>query len=118
METPFKNDPFAMIYEAFKRLYPGKQCEIWWGVPQDDEVDKEAYGVTNFPDDGSIPQIFVYSDYPVHQQTEVLAHELAHVAVGVEHGHDKVWEAAFNAIYREYDRIGAEMFGTLDEDTH
>ena len=34
METPFKNDPFAMIYEAFKRLYPGKQCEIWWGVPQ------------------------------------------------------------------------------------
>lgn len=84
------------------------------GRAADDEVDKEAYGVTNFPDDGSIPQIFVYPYYPIHQQMEVLAHELAHVAVGVEHDHDEAWESAFDALYREYDRIGAEMFGTRE----
>lgn len=111
MESPFKNDPFAMIYQAFKRLYPDKQCEIWWDVPQDEEVDKEAYGVTNFPDGGNIPQVFVYPNYPVHQQTEILAHELAHVAVGPEHEHDEVWKAAFDAIHEEYGRIGAELFG-------
>lgn len=111
METPFKNDPFAIIYQAFKRLYPDKPCEIWWDIPHDEEVDKEAYGVTNFPDDGNIPQVFVYPNYPVHQQTEILAHELAHVAVGPEHEHDEVWEAAFDAIHEEYGRIGEELFG-------
>lgn len=110
METPFRNDPFTMIYKAFKRLYPNKPCEIWWGVPSDEEGDKGAYGATNFPDDGSIPQVFIYPDYPVQQQTEVLAHELAHVAVGVEHEHDKVWETAFDAIYEEYEKVVKEIF--------
>ena len=111
MESPFKNDPFAMIYQAFKRLYPDRPCEIWWDVPQDDEVDKTAYGVTNLPDDGGVPQVFVYPDYPVKQQVEVLAHELAHVVVGPEHGHDEIWDAAFEAIKQEYCRIGDELFG-------
>lgn len=111
MESPFKNDPFAIIYQAFKRLYPNKPCEIWWDVPRDEEVDKDAYGVTNFPDDGSIPHIFVYPNYPVYQQTEILAHELAHVAVGPEHEHDEAWSTAFDAIHEEYGRIGAELFG-------
>ena len=51
MESPFKNDPFAMIYQAFKRLYSDKQCDIWWDTPK--EADKQAFGVTNFPDDRS-----------------------------------------------------------------
>lgn len=109
MESPFKNDPFAIIYQAFKRLYPDKQCEIWWDTPQ--EADKQAFGVINFPDDGSFPQVFIYPNYPVHQQVEILAHELAHVAVGPEHEHDDVWDSAFGAIQEEYDRIGSELFG-------
>lgn len=110
MESPFKNDPFAMIYQAFKRLYPDKQCEIWW-EPRPGENDEGAYGATDFPDDGGVPQVFVFTDYPVGQQAEILAHELAHVAVGVEHDHDEVWESAFEAIQKEYGRIGAELFG-------
>ena len=109
MESPFKNDPFAMIYQAFKRLYSDKQCDIWWDTPK--EADKQAFGVTNFPDDGGCPQVFVYPNYPVHQQAEILAHELAHVAVGPEHEHDDVWESAFDAIQKGYDRIGNELFG-------
>lgn len=111
IESPFKNDPFAMIYMAFKRLYPDKLCEIWWDVPQDEDVDKTACGVTNFPDDGGIPQVFIYPNYTVNQQVEVLAHELAHVSVGPEHEHDEIWDAAFEAIFQEYNRIGAELFG-------
>lgn len=110
METPFKNDPFAIIYQAFKRLYPNKKCDIWW-EPNQHDFNERAYGVTNFPDDGSLPQIFIFSDYPVAQQVEILAHELAHVAAGSEHEHDKVWDAAFDAIHEEYERIGEELFG-------
>ena len=41
---------------------------------------------------------------------EVLAHELAHVAVGIEHDHDEVWQEAFDKIFEEYNRIGNQMF--------
>ena len=110
MESPFKNDPFAMIYQAFKRLYPDKQCEIWW-EPCPGKVDEGAYGATDFHDDEGIPQVFIFTDYFVGQQVEILAHELAHIAVGPEYGHDEVWKAAFDAIHTEYDRIGIELFG-------
>ena len=30
MESPFVNDPFAMVWQAFKNLYPGKDCEVQW----------------------------------------------------------------------------------------
>lgn len=39
-------------------------------------------------------------------QSKSLAHELAHVAVGVEHDHDEVWQEAFDKIFEEYNRIG------------
>ena len=92
------------------KLYPGKRCEIWW-EPRPGKSDEGAYGATDFLNDESVPQVFIFTDYPVGQQVEILAHELAHVAVGPEHGHDVVWEAAFSAIQAEYDRIGAELFG-------
>lgn len=110
MESPFKNDPFATVYQAFKRLYPDSQCEIWW-EPHPKEGEKDAYGVTEFPDNGGVPQIFIFTDFPVGQQVEILGHELAHVAVGPEHEHDGIWYAAFEAIEKEYDKIGAELFG-------
>lgn len=114
METPFKNDPYAIVYHAFKGLYPDKPCEIWWEPDPSDNSD-EAYGETRFPDDGGIPVVYVYANYPVNQQVEILAHELAHVAVGSEHDHDEAWETAFDAIQDEYDRIGNAMFGGTEE---
>lgn len=110
METPFKNDAFAMIWQAFKALYPDKQCEVWWEPVVPDNA-KNSYGMTLFPDTGDPAQVFIYSCYPVDRQAEILAHELAHVAVGQEHGHDETWDAAFTAIQLEYERIGTGMFG-------
>ncbi len=50
----------------------------------------------------------------VADAVEILAHELAHVAVGSDEEHGKAWEEAFDAIHNEFDRIGNEMFGTDD----
>lgn len=110
MISPFINDPFALVWQAFKNLYPNKECEIWWDTHQNDEHDGD-YGFTVFPYDGALPQIFIYAEHEVNVQTETLGHELAHLAVGAEHDHDDVWEAAFDAIFREYNRIGDELFG-------
>ena len=67
------------------------------------------YGLTDFADDGSVA-VFVKPSLEVADAVEVLAHELAHVAVGVEHDHDEVWQEAFDKIFEEYNRIGNQMF--------
>lgn len=110
MIAPFQNDMFAMVWGAFKKLYPDKDCEIYW-EPQirDEEDGKPVYGLTDFADDGSVA-VFVKPSLEVADAVEVLAHELAHVAVGVEHDHDEVWQEAFDKIFEEYNRIGSQMF--------
>ena len=111
METPFVNDPFALVYQAFRNLYPEKECEVFWETRiRDSESGEKTYGLTDFGDDGSAA-VFVDSDLKVTDAVEILAHELAHVGVGIEHDHDEVWEAAFNAIFQECNRIGDELFG-------
>lgn len=108
--APFQNDMFAMVWGAFKKLYPDKDCEIYW-EPQirDEEDGKPVYGLTDFADDGSVA-VFVKPSLEVANAVEILAHELAHVAVGVEHDHDEVWQEAFDKIFEEYNRIGSQMF--------
>lgn len=108
--APFQNDMFAMVWGAFKKLYPDKDCEIYW-EPQirDEEDGKPVYGLTDFADDGSVA-VFVKPSLEVADAVEVLAHELAHVAVGVEHDHDEVWQETFDKIFEEYNRIGSQMF--------
>ena len=111
MESPFANDPFSLVWKAFKNLYPGKGCEVQLqpGI-QDDELSEQGYGFTEFHDDGSI-LVVVDANLQVSNAVEVLAHELAHVAVGIENEHGAAWETAFDAIFQEYGRIAEEMFG-------
>lgn len=104
MKSVFKNDPFSAIYLAFKRLYPDKKCEIWY-QPKEDE---EGYGFTLFPEDGSCPVVFIFTDFSTEIQAETLAHELAHIAVGVKYEHDEVWDEAFENIHREFEKIMAK----------
>lgn len=79
-------------------------------VSQPTSTTVEAvYGLTDFADDGSVA-VFVKPSLEVADAVEVLAHELAHVAVGVEHDHDEVWQEAFDKIFEEYNRIGSQMF--------
>lgn len=111
MESPFVNDPFALVWQAFKNLYPGKDCKIQWqpGI-EDDELSEKGYGFTEFHEGGP-DLVAVDPNLRVLDAVEVLAHELAHVAVGIESGHGGAWKAAFDAIYQEYGRIAEEMFG-------
>ena len=52
----------------------------------------------------------VVTTIPVEDATEILAHELAHAAVGLDHDHDAEWEKAFDAIFDEYNRIVSSEF--------
>lgn len=116
MESPFVNDPFAMVWQAFKNLYPGKDCEVQWQPRiEDDELPEQGYGFTEFRDDGSI-LVVVDASLQVSDAVEVLAHELAHVAVGIESEHGAVWEAALKAIFQECNRIDEEMFGEQESE--
>ena len=103
MNNPFLNDPIAVVWEAFKNLYPGKECLCQWQPNMKDENGTEVFGCTTFEDG----QIFVEvsAELKIFDATEVFAHELAHVAVGEEKKHGKEWEDAFDAIYNEYNRI-------------
>ena len=60
---------------------------------------ENGVGYTDFNDDGSII-VSVSSEIPVSAAAEILCHELAHVAVGIEHEHDEVWKEAFEKIMR------------------
>lgn len=115
MKNPFKNDIFSMIWQAFTNLYPDEKCECFW-EPQirEDENGNKVFGLTDFGEDGSV-MVFVRPDIKVVDAAEVFAHELAHVAVGVEHEHDKEWETAFNNIFEEYNKIGDKMFAKSSE---
>ena len=112
MESPFLNDPFSLVWKAFHNLYPDKKCEIYYDEHEETEEtsDSKEYGITLFPDDGSIPIVSIFAEYPVSILVEILAHELAHVAVGPGHDHDGLWEEAFENIYQEYNNLGINRY--------
>ena len=114
METPFINDMFALVWKAFKNLYPDKDCKCQW-VPEleKSEDGAEVFGVTTFTDDGEV-FVDIVASLSVADAVEVFAHELAHVAVGEGEKHGKVWEEAFDKIFNEYNRIGDEEFDVHD----
>lgn len=115
MKSAFKNDPFAMVETAFKNLYPDKEYEAYLDpYIRPTEDGGTVYGLTDFGDDG-IVTVFVTPTITVEQAVEIFAHELAHVAVGVEHEHDEAWEEAFENISIEYNRIGDEMYGKQED---
>lgn len=117
MKSPFGNDIFALIYQAFKNLYPDKECSCFWNPDLQDAADDKnetVYGLTQWEDNGDI-LVFVSPTLPVCDCAEILSHELAHVAVGKEHDHDEVWEKAFDDIFNEYNRLGEELFNPDDK---
>ena len=116
-QSPFGNDPFALVAKAFKNLYPDKEYTAYWepniyGDEPEDTV--KPCGLTDFGEDGTVV-VFVDPGIPVTHAVEIFAHELAHVSVGVNHDHDPEWEKAFDAIFDEYNCIATEMFGPAPE---
>lgn len=110
MQTPFENDPFALVWMAFKSLYPATECKVWYDKrEQDENSDTVVLGETFFGDDGTAT-VFIDYDLQVKDAVEIFAHELAHVAAGEEAAHGEAWGEAFDAIFAEYNRIGYELF--------
>lgn len=115
MESPFMNDPLALVWKAFRRLYPDARVDEIWYDNEDlkDDDGQSVYGYTNFADDGTV-QVIVSSNLDLEATTEILAHELAHAAMGTNVGHSREWEEAFTAIHEEFEKIGDEMFGQTE----
>ena len=112
MDKPFANDMFAMVYQAFRNLYNEKDKNLiiyWSDEPMKDDNGNEVFGSTTFTN--TYVYVEISSDLKVSDSVEILAHELAHVAVGSNAEHSEEWEKAFDAIFTEYNRIGDEMFG-------
>lgn len=109
--SPFENDPFAMVCQAYKNLYD-KPFRALFDQHNDDK-HKDEYGFTNFAEN-EIPVVVIFAEHPLNICVETFAHELAHVAVGVEHEHDATWEEAFDKIFAEYNRLGEELYGSKE----
>ena len=108
----FINDPFHVVYQAFKELYPDKECEILFDYNvETTDTHERVKGVTIFPDDGSIPQIRIDCEQTIDQISGILAHELAHVALGkpewddreLDHGED--FEKTLDAIFDRFNEL-------------
>ena len=116
MGHPFENDPFAIVWTAFHNLWPDAVCDVCWRGGLRDENGEPVWGVTTFVDD-DIPEVAINPSLEVWDAVEVLAHELAHVAVGIDEDHGEAWEKAFVAIHAEYDRVMREEHPDADYQT-
>jgi hypothetical protein len=101
-----------MLDLAFKLLFPGiKYTAFFEPNIRNEENGEKACGLTDFAEDGEIT-IFIDTDLSINNAVEIFAHELAHAGVGSVHDHDEVWEKAFDDLFKEYNRIGEEMFSS------
>lgn len=102
------NDPIPVVFEAYPNFYPDKLPDLiqltWSEEPMD-----EGWGETIFCDDGKVV-IQINNKLPLEHYPEVMAHELAHVAVGItDDPHGPEWKQTFSAIHCEFERLVAEM---------
>lgn len=110
-KSPFKNDPFVMLAKAYDNLYDNPYVAvIEQHIDDKEKIHEEKYGYTSFPTDGGVPTVVIFAEHAIHIQIETFAHELAHVAVGIDQEHNSEWEKAFDNIKKEYDKIGEELF--------
>lgn len=98
-------DPLGLVLEIFNEMHPDKECVIYWR--QGMKADAECFGCTDF--EASPIAVSIDVGLPLEGAVEVLAHELAHVAVGfVKPQHGKKWQKAFDAIHAAYsERVDA-----------
>lgn len=99
MNSVFENDPLPYVMKAFRSLYPDARVDSVQLA-----ITEEGLGYTDFNDDGTVCVSISYYVTLVGAP-DILSHELAHVAVGVEQGHSKAWEKAYRSIFEESQRI-------------
>jgi hypothetical protein len=92
------SNPIADLIAAYSEMYPDKPCEVTVSPL------KRKLGQTFFPDDGGTPEVVLCPTLTYVAMMDILAHELAHVAVGRNGGHGAKWKAAYRAIHDAYER--------------
>ena len=104
----FENSPFNILNTVFKNLYPNKRYRAFFDFEMKDENGEQVFGATQFNED-DVPYIFIDVGLSIKDAIEIFAHELAHVAVGIDNGHGKEWEIAFFDIQEEYNKLGEKL---------
>lgn len=114
--SPFGNDIFSMVWKAFKNLYPVSDCTCFWETEiRDSDDGSKVNGLTHRDEEtGEYTVIVNTTALQVADAVEILAHELAHAAAGIDKDHGPEWEAAYDAIFEEYNRIGDDLFGKIE----
>jgi hypothetical protein len=92
-------DPVGLVFEVAQDLYPGIKADVFISAAT---RKRGEYGCTDFGP--RRPAVMVSYRTPLFAMPEIVAHELAHVAVGIESEHGPKWERAFAKIHREYNR--------------
>lgn len=99
MNSVFENDPLPYVMQAFRKLYPDARVDsVKLGLTYD------GLGYTDFNDDGNVC-VTISHHVTLAGAPDILSHELAHAAVGVEQGHSKAWEKAYINIFAEGHRL-------------
>lgn len=109
MTAVMKTTPLLLLVDVFNDLCPQHDCQIVWVEGLVQSQADGPWGETCFPEDGSMPIISIDIDLPMRHATEILAHEMAHVAAGFDADHGPAWEAAFDALHAEYNLRMSEI---------
>lgn len=88
------NDPFKKLIDVVKKLYGNLPCVVSF------DILKKHHGVCFLSDNGKYLDVRVSAKLPVRHAIEVMAHELAHVVGGPNHG--PRWKKVFSRIHKEY----------------
>ncbi|QCG93942.1 hypothetical protein E6C67_08310 [Azospirillum sp. TSA2s] len=111
------HDPIKATLETISMRHPDLSVEVHFA---NDVEGGAAYAM--FPDDGAAPSIVLSSDIPVFAVPGVIAHEVAHVVVGIDAMHGPVWEAEYRAIMLDLHRAivgeeaGPDVIAEIDEE--
>lgn len=98
-------NPFDDILHAAQRVHKDIDVKIQFDEHMRRFLFWGRWGETFFPNDSSTPVITISANLPYKHCLEILAHELAHVIVGVDTGHGNKWQKCFEEIHKEYSNI-------------
>lgn len=99
-------EPTWAVIEAVRKLHPGLDVDTEMMEHETLQAIAEdgAWGAAQFKG-GRAVRIVISDELPYCGVPDVLAHEIAHVVVGIEHGHDRVFKNAYRRIRRAAKKI-------------